>query len=240
MGEIEIIMICTMLVYQGLHISPLAWSSKFWFWAGETDLNNFSAGSYLDSFMISSSLVKSPASIGYGRFLLTKRTSERGLMRALAAVFVMTDNGLTLRPMGGCSVVEVTCCCCNVALSAAFVGGTILMVMDPPLGGVGNVLSIFCWVCRGGVVFICWYSEGGSESSPLDMLDAGLNGGLVSVDICLVCDFVTLLKALTRGREPVRSMVCWPLGNVDGKNGKLLLFGMTNASSPVGRRDGIS
>ena len=95
----------------------------------------------------------------------------------------------------------------------------------------------------------------GIESSPLNIdeaFDMGDSGGLVSR--CLF-DFETLLKALTRGIGlplPVRSIEFCPAGNVVvalplpgtvaavGKYGKLLLFGITNASSPVGKRDGIN
>lgn len=55
--------------------------------------------------------------------------------------------------------------------------------MDPPLGGVGKTFAGFCW--SGGVVAegVCdWKSLAGSEeSSPLEMDDVGLSGGLEAV-----------------------------------------------------------
>lgn len=118
--------------------------------------------------------------------------------------------------------------------------------MDPPLGGVGNTLAGLCW-CGGVVVAeVCeWKSLVGSdESSPLEIDEMGLNGGLVAV-WCLAeagLALCTLLKALIRGKELFRSSgLVVVVGNVAvGKYGRLLLFGITSASSPVGRRDGMS
>ena len=41
-----------------------------------------------------------------------------------------------------------------VGVEVADGGGIIVRVIEPPDGGVGNALRIFCGVCNGGVVVI--------------------------------------------------------------------------------------
>lgn len=139
---------------------------------------------------------------------------------------MMTDNGFILTN----SVVDVTCGCCKVIV------GFNVNSIEPPLGGVGNMFTKFELDCRGGVTV--WYSVAFMDSSQLVIDDVGLNGGLF--DSRLGCDFVTLLKALIRGTETFISIGFCGAKFDDGKYGRLLLFGITNANSPVGRRDGIN
>lgn len=73
----------------------------------------------------------------------------------------------------------------------------------------------------------------------LEMEEIGESGGLVSSGRL----FVTALNALTRGKAGLRSTTGTGDGLekfVDGKNGRLLLFGITSANSPVGNLDGIN
>lgn len=122
-------------------------------------------------------------------------------------------------PADNCSVVDVTCGCCNdgadvmVELSnglecvAIAVGGVVVVginVIEPPDGGVGNALKHFGGVRCGLDVStdVCksvWVVD---ESSMLDIDEAGLNG-LVSK--CLAI-FVTLLNAL-RGIDSFKSIL---------------------------------
>lgn len=165
-GHVKAQYYCYVNVYHGRHISPFACSLSWSCWFCATvvsNLNCFSAGShFIMCCMISSSQV---ISIGYGRFLLTYCTSDRAVNGVLDVILVITDSGLRRNPPVGLtdcggSVVDVTCCCCSVIALRDFNAPVIswpamLMVSEPPLGGVGNALR-FCCVCSGGVVVMGW------------------------------------------------------------------------------------